>query len=255
MKLILGPCAIESRNHALMMAERLKEIVSAFPNFDFFYKSSFDKANRTSSHSKRGVGIEEGADILQEVRETLSVKTLTDVHETWQCERLKSAVDVLQIPAFLCRQTDLLLAASESVHSINIKKGQFLAPWDMKNVVEKAPNNDVWITERGSCFGYNTLVVDFRGLVSMREFHCPIIFDATHSVQQPGGRGTSSGGQREFIVPLATAAVAIGVDGLFMEVHDNPEKAISDAATQLPLSELKKILSSIDQLLKMDFSH
>jgi 2-dehydro-3-deoxyphosphooctonate aldolase (KDO 8-P synthase) len=258
-KLILGPCAIESRDHATMMCEKLKEITSDF-EVDFYYKSSYDKANRTSGASARGVGIEEGADILQELRETFHVKTLTDVHETIHCERLKSSVDVLQIPAFLCRQTDLLLAAAQAVHSINIKKGQFLAPWDMKNVVEKIPDNDVWITERGSCFGYNTLVVDFRGLVSMREFKCPIIFDATHSVQQPGGKGTSSGGQREFIVPLARAAAAVGVDGIFMEVHDNPELAISDSATQLPLNALKSVLSSImninnDQLLRTDYFH
>jgi 2-dehydro-3-deoxyphosphooctonate aldolase (KDO 8-P synthase) len=247
MKLILGPCAIESLDHTKFMVESILNAIDGL-DVEFYYKSSFDKANRSSIASGRGVGIEQGAEILQYVRETFKVKTLTDVHETWQCNLLKDAVDVLQIPAFLCRQTDLLLAAGQAVKSVNVKKGQFLAPWDMKNVVDKLPDNDVWITERGTSFGYNTLVVDYRGLVSMREFNRPIIFDATHSVQQPGGRGTSSGGQREFILPLAKAAVAIGVDGLFMETHDCPDQAISDGPNQIPVDQLKSILKDLVNL-------
>jgi 2-dehydro-3-deoxyphosphooctonate aldolase (KDO 8-P synthase) len=244
MKLILGPCAIESWDHAKLMVNLILESIHDL-DVDFYYKSSFDKANRSSIDSGRGVGLEQGADILQRVREDFKVKTLTDVHETWQCERLKRAVDVLQIPAFLCRQTDLLLAAGEATHSVNIKKGQFLAPWDMKNVIDKLPANDVWITERGSSFGYNTLVVDYRGLVTMAEWGHPVIFDATHSVQQPGGLGKSSGGQRQFVEPLARAAMAVGVDGLFIETHDCPERAPSDGPNQIPVTELKNILQNI----------
>jgi 2-dehydro-3-deoxyphosphooctonate aldolase (KDO 8-P synthase) len=242
--LIAGPCQIESAAHAQTMAGSIKEIADKL-GIPFIYKSSFDKANRTSIAGSRGVGLSQGADILQEVRERFGVNTLTDVHETWQCEQLKHSVDVLQIPAFLCRQTDLLLAAGAAVHSVNIKKGQFLAPWDMKNVIDKLPDNDVWITERGSSFGYNTLVVDYRGLVTMRTWGRPVIFDATHSVQQPGGRGSSSGGQREFILPLARAACAVGVDGLFMETHNNPDQALSDAATQIPVCDLRQTLQNV----------
>jgi len=244
MKLILGPCAIESWDHAKLMVNLILESIHDL-DVDFYYKSSFDKANRSSLDSGRGVGLEQGADILQRVRQDFKVKTLTDVHETWQCERLKRAVDVLQIPAFLCRQTDLLLAAGKATHSVNIKKGQFLAPWDMKNVIDKLPANDVWITERGSSFGYNTLVVDYRGLVSMAEWGRPVIFDATHSVQQPGGLGKSSGGQRQFVEPLARAAVAVGVDGLFIETHDCPDRALSDGPNQIPVAELRKLLQNI----------
>jgi len=244
MKLILGPCAIESWDHAKLMVNLILESIQDL-DVDFYYKSSFDKANRSSLDSGRGVGLEQGADILQRVREDFKVKTLTDVHETWQCERLKRAVDVLQIPAFLCRQTDLLLAAGKATHSVNIKKGQFLAPWDMKNVIDKLPNNDVWITERGTSFGYNTLVVDYRGLVTMAEWGRPVIFDATHSVQQPGGLGKSSGGQRQFVEPLAQAAMAVGVSGLFIETHDCPERALSDGPNQIPATELKKLLQNV----------
>ena len=244
MKLILGPCAIESWDHAKLMINLILESIHDL-DVDFYYKSSFDKANRSSLDSGRGVGLEQGADILQRVREDFKVKTLTDVHETWQCERLKRAVDVLQIPAFLCRQTDLLLAAGEATHSVNIKKGQFLAPWDMKNVIDKLPNNDVWITERGTSFGYNTLVVDYRGLVTMAEWGRPVIFDATHSVQQPGGLGKSSGGQRQFVEPLARAAMAVGVGGLFIETHNCPERALSDGPNQIPVTELKKLLQNV----------
>lgn len=240
----MGPCAIESRQHALMMCERLIDIVDGRA-VDFYYKSSYDKANRTSLNSGRGVGLQQGADILQELRERFQIKTLTDVHETWQCDLLKHSVDVLQIPAFLCRQTDLLLAAGQACASVNIKKGQFLAPWDMKNVIDKLPDNDVWITERGTSFGYNSLVVDYRGLVTMREWGRPIIFDATHSVQQPGGQGTSSGGQRQFVEPLAKAAVAVGVDGLFIETHDDPDQAPSDGPNMIPLSELSALLDRV----------
>jgi 2-dehydro-3-deoxyphosphooctonate aldolase (KDO 8-P synthase) len=244
MKLILGPCAIESWDHAKLMVNLILESIHDL-DVDFYYKSSFDKANRSSIDSGRGVGLEQGADILQRVREDFKVKTLTDVHETWQCERLKRAVDVLQIPAFLCRQTDLLLAAGEATHSVNIKKGQFLAPWDMKNVIDKLPANDVWITERGSSFGYNTLVVDYRGLVTMAEWGRPVIFDATHSVQQPGGLGKSSGGQKQFVEPLARAAMAVGVGGLFIETHDCPDRAPSDGPNQIPVAELRKLLQNI----------
>lgn len=244
-KLILGPCAIESRSHALYMADLIRECTRNLRDVDIYYKSSFDKANRTSVGSRRGVGIEEGADILQEIRETKHFKTLTDVHETWQCDRLKRSVDVLQIPAFLCRQTDLLLAAADAVKIVNVKKGQFLAPWDMKNVVNKFPaNNEVWVTERGTSFGYNTLVVDYRGLPVMRE-HAPVIFDATHSVQQPGGQGTSSGGQRQFVEVLARAAIAVGIDGLFMETHDDPDQAISDGPNQIATKDLKEMLKRL----------
>ena len=244
-KLILGPCQIESRDHATKMCDLILAAIRDFKDIDFYYKSSYDKANRTSVNGARGVGLEQGADILQDIRETYKVKTLTDVHETWQCPKLAFSVDVLQIPAFLCRQTDLLLAAGEAVDTINVKKGQFLAPWDMKNVISKLPHNDVWITERGTSFGYNTLVVDYRGLPIMRSFGKPIIFDATHSVQQPGGQGSSSGGQREFVEPLAKAAVAIGVDGLFIETHDNPDHAPSDGPNMIDVRHLRDMLARI----------
>ena len=246
-KLILGPCAIESRDHALRMAERLVSI-TAERSVDFYYKSSFDKANRTSASSRRGVGMEAGLEILAEVKRLTGAKTLTDVHESSQCRPVAEAVDVLQIPAFLCRQTDLLRAAAETGKPVNVKKGQFLAPWDMKNVMEKLAGHEAWITERGTTFGYNALVVDFRGLEIMRAYGHPIIFDATHSVQEPGGRGTSSGGQRQFIPALARAAVAVGCDGLFMESHDNPDQAISDGPTQIPLERLPAILDDVDRI-------
>jgi 2-dehydro-3-deoxyphosphooctonate aldolase (KDO 8-P synthase) len=241
MKLIMGPCAIENRDHARMMCERLLEIVAG-RDVEFYYKSSFDKANRSSSASARGVGLAHGADILQELREDFGVSTLTDVHETWQCDLLRRSVDVLQIPAFLCRQTDLLLAAAETGATVNVKKGQFLAPWDARNIMEKIPNSDVWITERGTSFGYNNLVVDYRSLVIMKNFAPTVIFDATHSVQQPGGLGNRSGGQREFALPLARAAVAVGVDGLFIETHQDPDSAPSDGPNMIPLTELPEFL-------------
>jgi 2-dehydro-3-deoxyphosphooctonate aldolase (KDO 8-P synthase) len=228
------------------MCDKILEATRDIP-CDFYYKSSYDKANRTSAKGLRGVGLEQGAEILQEVKETYGVKTLTDVHETWQCDKLSFAVDVLQIPAFLCRQTDLLLAAAQAVDTVNIKKGQFLAPWDMKNVIDKLPKNDVWITERGTSFGYNTLVVDYRGLPIMRGWGKPVIFDATHSVQQPGGQGTSSGGQRQFVEPLAKAAVAVGIDGLFLETHDDPDNAPSDGPNMIDIKDLKDLLGRVLQ--------
>lgn len=244
MKLIMGPCAIESQHHARHMVQLILEAIQGI-DCEFYYKSSFDKANRSSGSTQRGVGISEGADILQGIREDFGVRTLTDVHETAQCERLRRSVDVLQIPAFLCRQTDLLLAAAESVSSVNIKKGQFMAPDDMKNAIDKIAHSDVWITERGTSFGYHNLVVDFRGLVIMRAFGRPVIFDATHSVQLPGAQGSSSGGQREFAEPLARAARAVGCDGFFIETHDRPQQAISDSKLQIPVEQLRPMLNSI----------
>ena len=244
-KLILGPCQIESRSHARKMCELILDAIHDLEDIDFYYKSSYDKANRTSLAGARGVGLEEGADILQDIRETYKVKTLTDVHETWQCSKLSFSVDVLQIPAFLCRQTDLISAAGQAVEIVNIKKGQFLAPWDMKNVIAKLPHNEVWITERGTSFGYNTLVVDFRGIPIMKEYGKPVIFDATHSVQQPGGQGTSSGGQRQFVEPLAAAAIAVGADGLFIETHDDPDNAPSDGPNMIDVSNLRSMLMRV----------
>lgn len=243
-KLILGPCMLESESHVRKMVDL---VLNSLPNgdFDFYFKASFDKANRTSKDSARGVGITYGAEILAKIRNEYSIKTLTDVHESWQCNRLHDAVDCIQIPAFLCRQTDLLINAASTKKTVNIKKGQFLAPWDMKNVIDKIPDADVWITERGTSFGYNTLVVDFRGIPMMREWGKPVIFDATHSVQQPGGQGTSSGGQREFVEPLARAALAVGVDGLFLETHDDPDNALSDGPSQIPTNQLKEMLKRL----------
>ena len=246
-KLILGPCAIESRDHAMKMAERLAKI-AANREADFYYKSSFDKANRTAKNAPRGVGMEAGLAILAEIKREIGVPTLTDVHEAAQCATVARSVDVLQIPAFLCRQTDLLTAAAATGRTVNVKKGQFLAPWDMKNVVDKLGDGEAWITERGTTFGYNALVVDFRGFEIMRAFGRPVIFDATHSVQEPGGRGDSSGGQRQFIPSLARAAAAVGCDGLFMEAHDDPDHAISDAASQIPLDRVAEVLDQVDRI-------
>jgi 2-dehydro-3-deoxyphosphooctonate aldolase (KDO 8-P synthase) len=243
--LIAGPCALESRAHALEMAQALKEI-AARAGIKLIYKTSFDKANRTSGSSARGIGLEQALPIFAEIRSKLGVPVLTDVHEAGQCARVASAVDVLQIPAFLCRQTDLLIAAAKTGKAVNVKKGQFLAPWDMKNVVEKitgAGNHDVLVTERGVSFGYNTLVSDMRALpILARTTQAPIIFDATHSVQQPGGQGTSSGGEREFVPVLARAAVAVGVAGVFIETHQDPDNAPSDGPNMLPLKEMEPLL-------------
>ncbi len=245
--LIAGPCAIESRAHALEMAHALVEMTKAL-GIGFVYKSSYDKANRTSAASPRGVGMDEGLPILAEVRERYGCPVLTDVHEREHCARAAQAVDVLQIPAFLCRQTDLLMAAAKTGRAINIKKGQFLAPWDMANAVAKldaAGNRDVLITERGVSFGYNTLVSDMRALPILAKTGCPVVFDATHSVQQPGGLGGRSGGQREFVAVLARAAVAVGVAALFMETHQDPDNAPSDGPNMVPLNEMPALLSRL----------
>jgi 2-dehydro-3-deoxyphosphooctonate aldolase (KDO 8-P synthase) len=243
--LIAGPCALESRAHALEMASALKEIAARL-KIGLVYKTSFDKANRTSSKSARGMGLDQALPIFADIRDTLGLPVLTDVHEIEQCARVAQAVDVLQIPAFLCRQTDLLVAAAKTGKTVNVKKGQFLAPWDMKNVVAKvtgAGNRNVLVTERGASFGYNTLVSDMRALpILARDTGAPVIFDATHSVQQPGGQGTSSGGEREFVPVLARAAVAVGVAGVFIETHQDPDKAPSDGPNMVPLKEMEGLL-------------
>jgi len=250
--LIAGPCALESRDHALEMVSALKEIAGKL-GIGLVYKTSFDKANRTSGKSHRGMGLERALPIFAEMREKFGVPVLTDVHEAQQCARVAQVADVLQIPAFLCRQTDLLVAAAATGRAVNVKKGQFLAPWDMANVVAKvtgAGNRNVLVTERGASFGYNTLVSDMRALpILARSTGAPIIFDATHSVQQPGGQGTSSGGEREFVPVLARAAVAVGVAGVFIETHDNPDKAPSDGPTMMPLKQMEALLR---QLLEFD---
>jgi 2-dehydro-3-deoxyphosphooctonate aldolase (KDO 8-P synthase) len=254
--LIAGPCALESRDHALEMVSALKEIAGKL-GIGLVYKTSFDKANRTSGKSHRGMGLERALPIFAEMREKFGVPVLTDVHEAQQCARVAQVADVLQIPAFLCRQTDLLVAAAATGRAVNVKKGQFLAPWDMANVVAKvtgAGNRNVLVTERGASFGYNTLVSDMRALpILARGTGAPIIFDATHSVQQPGGQGTSSGGEREFVPVLARAAVAVGVAGVFIETHDNPDKAPSDGPTMMPLKQMEALLRHLvefDRLAK-----
>jgi 2-dehydro-3-deoxyphosphooctonate aldolase (KDO 8-P synthase) len=253
--LIAGPCALESRAHALEMALALKEIASRL-KLGLVYKSSFDKANRTSSSSARGLGLKAALSIFAELRESIGLPVITDVHEPDQCAAVAEAVDALQIPAFLCRQTDLLLAAAATGKPVNVKKGQFLAPWDMKNVVAKlvgAGNPNVLVTERGVSFGYNTLVSDMRALPILAETGAPVIFDATHSVQQPGGQGATSGGERRFVPVLARAAVAVGVAGVFIETHQNPDKSPSDGPNMIPLKELEPLLAeliAIDALVK-----
>jgi 2-dehydro-3-deoxyphosphooctonate aldolase (KDO 8-P synthase) len=254
--LIAGPCALESRDHALEMASALKEL-TAKVGIGFVYKTSFDKANRTSGKSQRGLGLDGALPIFAEIRQKLGVPVLTDVHEAQQCAAVAEVVDVLQIPAFLSRQTDLLVAAAATGRVINIKKGQFLAPWDMANVVAKvtgAGNRNVLVTERGASFGYNTLVSDMRALpILARTTGAPVIFDATHSVQQPGGQGTSSGGEREFVPVLARAAVAVGVAGVFIETHDDPDQAPSDGPTMVPLKQMDELLGRLiefDRLAK-----
>jgi len=253
--LIAGPCVLESRAHALETAEALKGIAARL-GIGLVYKSSFDKANRTSVTSARGMGLADALPIFAEIRETIGLPVVTDVHEPEQCALAAEAVDVLQIPAFLCRQTDLLLAAAATGKPVNVKKGQFLAPWDMKNVVAKivgAGNPNVLVTERGVSFGYNTLVSDMRALPILAETGMPVIFDATHSVQQPGGQGTSSGGERRFVAVLARAAIAVGVAGLFIETHQDPDRAPSDGPNMLPLAELEPLLAeliAIDRIAK-----
>jgi len=245
--LIAGPCQLESRDHAMEMAGALKEITQRL-NINLVYKSSFDKANRTSTSGKRGLGFDASLPIFAEIGESLGLPVLTDVHEISQCAPVAEVVDILQIPAFLCRQTDLLIAAAKTGKIINVKKGQFLAPWDMGNVIAKiteAGNSQVLVTERGTSFGYNTLVSDMRSLPTMAEFGAPVIFDATHSVQQPGGQGTSSGGERKFVSVLARAAVAVGVAGVFIEVHQDPDNAPSDGPNMVPLNQIEILIKNL----------
>jgi 2-dehydro-3-deoxyphosphooctonate aldolase (KDO 8-P synthase) len=249
--LIAGPCALESRAHAFDMAGALKEITARL-GIGFIYKTSFDKANRTSAESARGIGLDKALSIFAELRKKLGVAVLTDVHEPDQCAPVAEVVDVLQIPAFLCRQTDLLIAAAKTGRAVNVKKGQFLAPWDMANVVQKitgAGNRNVLVTERGVSFGYNTLVSDMRALPLLAKAGAPVVFDATHSVQQPGGQGTSSGGEREFVPVLARAAVAVGVAGVFIETHQDPDRAPSDGPNMMPLKRMEPLLI---QLIEFD---
>jgi 2-dehydro-3-deoxyphosphooctonate aldolase (KDO 8-P synthase) len=247
--LIAGPCALESRAHAFDMAAALKEVTAQL-GIGFVYKTSFDKANRTSAASARGLGLDTALSIFAELREKLGVPVLTDVHEPEQCARVAEVVDILQIPAFLCRQTDLLIAAAKTGRAVNVKKGQFLAPWDMVNVVKKitgAGNPNVLVTERGVSFGYNTLVSDMRALPVLAKTGAPVIFDATHSVQQPGGQGASSGGEREYVPVLARAAVAVGVAGVFIETHENPDSAPSDGPNMIALKDLPPLLERLMQ--------
>lgn len=242
-----GPCQMESREHAFEMASALKEICGKL-GIGLVYKSSFDKANRTSVSGKRGIGLEGALPVFADIRESLGLPIVTDVHEAEQCAQVAEVADVLQIPAFLCRQTDLLLAAAATGKVIKVKKGQFLAPWDMKNVVNKVlagGNSNVLVTERGASFGYNTLVSDMRSLPIMAETGCPVIFDATHSVQQPGGQGGSSGGDRRFVPVLARAAIAVGVAGLFIETHQDPDNAPSDGPNMVPLDQMEQLLSEL----------
>jgi len=256
--LIAGPCQMESREHALEMAAACKELTEKL-GIGFVFKSSFDKANRTSLGGKRGLGLAKAMDVFAEIKDTYGVPLLTDVHEIQQCAPVAEVVDVLQIPAFLCRQTDLLVAAAQTGAVINIKKGQFLAPWDMKNVVAKvvdSGNSNVLITERGTSFGYNTLVTDMRGLPQMaHDTSMPVIFDATHSVQQPGGQGGSSGGDRRFAPVLARAAVSVGVAGVFIETHDDPDNAASDGPNMIPIRDLPDVLEILIEIDKVAKAH
>jgi 2-dehydro-3-deoxyphosphooctonate aldolase (KDO 8-P synthase) len=250
-----GPCQMESRAHALEMASALKEIANRL-GIGLVYKTSFDKANRTSLAARRGLGLDGALAVFADIRASLNLPVVTDVHEASQCAEVAQVVDVLQIPAFLCRQTDLLAAAARTGRPVKVKKGQFLAPWDMRNVVAKVTgsgNANVLVTERGASFGYNTLVVDMRALPILREIGCPVIFDATHAVQQPGGQGTASGGERRFVPTLARAAVAVGIAGLFIETHQDPDRAPSDGANMVPLNSFEGLLRdlmAIDALIK-----
>ena len=249
--LIAGPCVIESEDLVMEVAKKMKEITDKL-GINYIFKASFDKANRSSISSFRGPGIDKGLEILARVKDKYGVALATDIHEPWQCEKAKEVIDLLQIPAFLCRQTDLLVAAAETGKAVNIKKGQFLAPWDMKNVVNKfceVGNENIMLCERGATFGYNNLVVDMRGLLEMRKFGFPVVFDATHSVQIPGGKGDSTGGNREYVYPLARAAVSVGVDGIFAEVPPDPDKGLSDGPNMLKLENVEEILTN---LLKYD---
>ena len=245
--LIAGPCVIESKELVFEVAGALSEICKKL-KINLVFKSSYDKANRTSNSGYRGLGLSAGLEILSAVKNEFKIAMLTDIHESHEAKEASEVVDVLQIPAYLCRQTELLKSAALTGKAVNVKKGQFLAPWDMSNVVNKLRDfgaKNIIVTERGSSFGYNALVVDYRSLPQMREFGCPVVFDVTHSVQQPGGLGSSSGGQREFAAALARAAVAVGVDGLFMEVHPDPDKALSDGPNMIPLHRVEKLLSQL----------
>ena len=253
--LVAGPCQLESEQHSMDMAGKIKEIADKF-NIGFVYKTSFDKANRTSLKGKRGAGLENSLPVFDKIKKDLKIPVLTDIHNEEQCLAVSKHVDILQIPAFLCRQTDLLIAAAKTKKIINVKKGQFLAPWDMANVTKKiseSGNKNILVTERGASFGYNTLVSDMRSLPIMSKLGYPVIFDATHSVQQPGGMGDKSGGQREFVEYLARAAVAVGVAGVFIETHQDPDNAPSDGPNMLPIDKLEQLLNQlfeIDQLVK-----
>lgn len=245
--LIAGPCVIESEENVMFIAEKVKDIAERM-GFDYYFKASFDKANRTSIDSYRGPGIEEGLRILKLVKDTYGLKIATDIHEPWQAEQVAKVCDLIQIPAFLCRQTDLLIAAAKTGKTINVKKAQFLAPWDMKNVVGKIKetgNNNIMLCERGTSFGYNTLVVDMTGIVEMKKLGYPVVMDATHSAQKPGGKGNATGGNREYVEPLAKAAVAAGADALFFEVHPDPDNALSDGSNMVKLDEFEAMLRRI----------
>ena len=251
--LIAGPCQLESEQHSMDMAGKIKEIADKF-SIGFIYKTSFDKANRTSLKGKRGAGLENSLPVFDKIKKDLKVPVLTDIHNEEQCLAVSNHVDILQIPAFLCRQTDLLIAAAKTKKIINVKKGQFLAPWDMANVTKKiseSGNKNILVTERGASFGYNTLVSDMRALPIMSKFGFPIVFDATHSVQQPGGMGEKSGGQREFVPYLARAAIAVGVGAIFIETHEDPENAPSDGPNMVPLNEIKKLLKKLTEIDKI----
>lgn len=247
MKIIAGPCVIESEEMTMQIAKQVKEISDRL-NVEYYFKASFDKANRTSINSYRGPGIEDGLRILQKVKDIYGLKIVTDIHEPWQAKRVAEVVDIIQIPAFLCRQTDLLVAAAHTGKIINVKKAQFLAPWDMKNVVtkiEESGNKNIMLCERGTSFGYNTLVVDMTGIQEMKKFGYPVVFDATHSVQKPGGKGNATGGNREYVEPLAKAAIAAGADALFFEIHPDPDNALSDGPNMVYLDEFEDMLKRI----------
>ena len=245
--LIAGPCVIESEENVMLIAEKINGIAEKF-DLDYYFKASFDKANRTSISSYRGPGIDEGLRILQKVKDTKGLKICTDIHEPWQAEKVANVVDIIQIPAFLCRQTDLIVAAAKTGKIINVKKAQFLAPWDMENVVRKiedSGNKNIMLCERGTTFGYNTLVVDMTGIIEMKKFGYPVVMDATHSVQKPGGNGTVTGGNRTYIEPLAKAAIAVGADALFFEVHPDPNNALSDGPNMVRLDKFENLLERV----------
>lgn len=246
-KLIAGPCVIESEENIMFIANRLKKIAEKL-SLEYYFKASFDKANRTSIHSYRGPGISKGLEMLNKVKSTCDVKIATDIHEPWQAEKVAKVADIIQIPAFLCRQTDLLIAAASTGKIINVKKGQFLAPWDMKNVVKKieeSGNHNIMLCERGTAFGYNSLIVDMTSIVEMKKLGYPVVIDATHSVQKPGGKGESTGGNREYVEYLAKAALSCGADALFLEVHPDPEHALSDGPNMVKLDDLEEMLKRI----------